>query len=342
MRWMGNGAEAVVGKTTKRFLELLAPYSLSPNAVSPGYGMSETCSGIAHSHSFGKAGNQDSVEVGAPIPGVNLRIVNDANQVISEGATGLLQVQGATVFKGYYGKPELNQEVFSNDGWFNTGDLGFLKDGRLTINGRQKDVIIINGVNYYNHEIEALVETIPGVTVSYTAACAVKDSRHQEQIAIFFHTIEQDSAKLRQLISKIRKTVFTQIGVSAKYILPVKQSAITKTAIGKIQRQQLSQRFQTGEFAPICDRISQLFKERKLDNQELPQNEIEQKLVQIWQQALNLEKVSIMDNFFELGGNSLLLMQILNEVATELTTQVSVTDLFQYPTIQALATYLNL
>lgn len=52
LRWMGNGAEAVVGKTTKRFLELLAPYGLASNAVSPGYGMSETCSGIVHSHQF--------------------------------------------------------------------------------------------------------------------------------------------------------------------------------------------------------------------------------------------------------------------------------------------------
>lgn len=341
MCWMGNGAEAVVGQTTKRFLELLAPYGLSANVVSPGYGMSETCSGIAHSHNFDKDSNQDIVEVGAPIPGVNLRIVDETNQLVSERETGLLQVQGSTLFLGYYGKPELNQEIFTDDGWFNTGDLGFLKDGHLTITGRQKDVIIINGVNFYNHEIETVIENIPGVTVSYTAACAVKDSRHQEQIAIFFHTIEQDSAKLRQLISKIRQTIFTQIGVSAKYILPVKQSAIPKTAIGKIQRQQLSQRFQAGEFDPICDRISQLFKDRQLDNQELPRNEIEQKLVQIWQQILNLEKVSIEDNFFELGGNSLLLMQILNEIATELTTQVSVTDLFQYPTIKALATYLN-
>ena len=341
MRWMGNGAEAVVGQTTKRFLELLAPYGLSADAVSPGYGMSETCSGIAHSHCFGKDDNDDFVEVGAPIPGVKLRIVDEMNQVISEGETGLLQVQGATLFKGYYGKPELNQEIFTDDGWFNTGDLGFLKDGRLTITGRQKDIIIINGVNYYNHEIEAVVATIPGVTVSYTAACSVKDSRNQEQIAVFFHTVEADSVKLLQLISKIRKTVFTQLGVNPRYILPVSQAAIPKTAIGKIQRQQLSQRFQTGEFDIICDRISQLFKNRKLDHQELPRDEIEQKLVQIWQQKLNIEIVSIKDNFFELGGNSLLLMQILNEIATKLATQVSVTDLFQYPTIKALATYLN-
>ncbi len=89
---MGNGAEAVVEQTTKRFLELLAPYGLSPDAISPGYGMSETCSGIAHSDRFGKTGKEDFVEVGVPIPGVNLRIVNEANQVISEGETGLLQV----------------------------------------------------------------------------------------------------------------------------------------------------------------------------------------------------------------------------------------------------------
>ncbi|MEO1006856.1 MAG: AMP-binding protein, partial [Cyanobacteria bacterium J06638_38] len=171
LRWLGNGAEAVVGQTTQRFLELLAPYGLAPTAVSPGYGMSETCSGIAHSHDFNLDRNDEFVEVGAPIPGIALRIVDEAHHVIAEGQIGLLQVKGETVTAGYYRQPELNQEIFTADGWFNTGDLGFLKQGKLTITGRQKDVIIVNGVNYYNHEIEAVVEEIAEISISYTAAC---------------------------------------------------------------------------------------------------------------------------------------------------------------------------
>ncbi len=351
MRWMGNGAEAVVGQTTKRFLELLAPYGLSPSAVSPGYGMSETCSGITHSHCFGKSTHSDGlVEVGAPIPGVSLRIVNPENEVIQEGETGLLQVKGFTVFQGYYGRSQLNQEVFTSDGWFNTGDLGFLRSGRLTITGRQKDVIIINGVNYYNHDIEAVVEKIPGVMVSYTAACGVCDAhsatgfahrKQQEQLAIFLCLTDKTEDKLRELIKIIRKAVFTEIGVNPSYILPVVPETMPKTAIGKIQRQQLIQRFQAGEFDSVVEYISQVLKNRDLGTQEVPGNAIEQSLVKIWQEILQLEIVSIKDNFFELGGNSLLLMQILSELDQEFESQVSLTNLFQYPTIKTLAAYIS-
>ena len=298
LRWMGNGAEAVVGKTTGRFLELLAPFGLSPQVVSPGYGMSETTSGIAHSHDFYRHLDRDFVSVGAPIPGVSLRVVDENNQLIPEGEVGLLQVKGETVTAGYYQQPELNQEIFTDDGWFNTGDLGFLQWGQLTITGRQKDVIIINGINYYNHEIEAVVEEIAGVTVSYTAACGVIDRQQQEQVAIFFHTGEKEDG-LRELINTIRRTVFIQIGVVPAYVIPVTQETIPKTAIGKIKRSQLCQRFNAGEFGQIIAEIDVLFAQRSLSQQELPSSAIEQWLVAVWQEVLGLRQVGVKDNFFE-------------------------------------------
>lgn len=104
LRWMGNGAEAVVGKTTESFLKLLAPFGLAPQVVSPGYGMTETTSGIVHWRAIDQSPLQDFylnlqrefVSVGAPIPGVSLRIVNEEHQVISEGMIGALQVKGET------------------------------------------------------------------------------------------------------------------------------------------------------------------------------------------------------------------------------------------------------
>ncbi|MEO1005228.1 MAG: beta-ketoacyl synthase N-terminal-like domain-containing protein, partial [Cyanobacteria bacterium J06638_38] len=340
LRWMGNGAEAVVGQTTQRFLELLEPYGLSPTVVSPGYGMSETCSGIAHSHDFYLHLDREFVSVGAPIPGVSLRIVNDDDNLLPEGEIGLLQVQGATVTTGYYRQPELDNEVFTVEGWFNTGDLGFLQNGQLTITGRQKDVIIINGINYFNHEIETVVEAIPGISISYTAACGVKDRYQQEQIAIFFHSTEQESESLYQLVKQIRKGVFEQLGVTPTYIIPVTKETIPKTAIGKIQRSQLSQRFAAGEFDTIISEIEKLIDQRDLSQQELPETVIEQNLVSIWRSVLNLKTVGVKDNFFELGGNSLLLMQVLSELTPSYHSLSAVT-LFQYPTIKTLANYLN-
>ncbi len=102
LRWMGNGAEAVVGKTAGRFIELLSPYGLSPTVVSPGYGMSETTSGIAHSNNFYDNRLRDFVSVGSPIPGVSLRIVDEENEVIPEGEIGLLQVKGRNCYSGIF------------------------------------------------------------------------------------------------------------------------------------------------------------------------------------------------------------------------------------------------
>ena len=335
VRWMGNGAEAVVGQTSQQFLQLLAPYGLSPAVLSPGYGMSESTSGICHSNDFYRNMNREFVEVGAPIPGVSIRIVNEDGNLVPEGVIGSLQVKGATVTAGYYQQPELNREVFTADGWFNTGDLGFLNAGRLTITGRQKDVIIVNGVNYYSHEIETVVEAIAGVTVSYTAACSVNSQ--QQQVAIFFHTSKQE--ELRELINQIRHSVFTSVGVAPAYIIPVAKETIPKTAIGKIQRSQLGQRFAAGEFEETLKQVEDLLNSRNLSKQDLPHNAIEQKLVAIWQEVLNQKTVGVNDSFFELGGNSLLLMQVLSKLTPEY--NLSATALFQYPTISALANYLN-
>ena len=344
VRWMGNGAEAVVGKTAQRFLQLLGKYGLSETAISPGYGMSETCAGIAHSCSFNLTTEGEFVEVGAPIPGVSLRIVNPKGDVVPEGTIGLLQVKGLTVTSGYYQQPQLNREIFTTDGWFNTGDLGLIKSGRLTITGRQKEVIIINGVNYYNHEIEAVVSELSGVSVSYTAAIGVKDKQGQEQLAIFFHTKlekeDRDDLCLREIIQTIRKSVFNSIGVAPTYIIPVAKEDIPKTAIGKIQRQQLSKRFNAGEFNSLVADLEALLNNRSLSLQELPSNAIEQTIVEVWRETLNRETVGIRDHFFELGGNSLLLMEVLGKLQQEFPNLSAVT-LFQYPTVAALAHYLN-
>ena len=334
VRWMGNGAESVVTGTVQRFLELLTPHQLASTAVSPGYGMSETCSGITHSLRFSQS---EFVEVGKPIPGVCLRIVNDG-RVVEEGTIGLLQVKGATVTSGYYRRPE-NSE-FTDDGWFNTGDLGFLQNGCLTITGRHKDVIVINSVNYYSHDIEAVVEALDGVEVSYTAACAVRGVEDTtDRLAIFFHPSSFDDHFLGRLLKQIRKSVASQIGVTPSYLLPVPQTAIPKTSIGKISRQQLVQRFQNGAFTIILERTKAL--RQNVGQGDRPKSELERQLAEIWQEVLGLEQVSLHDNFFELGGNSLLLMQVLYQLRDRLEQPLTAVELFQYPSIETLATHLS-
>ncbi|NES71470.1 MAG: AMP-binding protein, partial [Okeania sp. SIO2D1] len=168
MKFFLNGAEVIVAKTARGFLQLLTPHRLAPTTMRPSWGMAEISSGVTFSNNFSLSSTTDNdlfVEVGAPIPGVDLRIVDDQNQVVAEEEIGTLQVKGLTVTSGYYQNQEVNQQAFTEDGWFNTGDWGLLKDGRLTITGRQKDAIIICGNNYYSHDIETAVEEVEGVEV---------------------------------------------------------------------------------------------------------------------------------------------------------------------------------
>lgn len=259
MRFIINAGEPIVTKIARSFLKLLRRYGLPTNAIHPAFGMSETSSGITYSDSFSLETSSDDalfVELGLPIAGASLRIVDENEQIVTEGTIGRLQVKGASVTSGYYQNPQANQEVFTPDGWFNTGDLGFLNQGRLTITGRQKNVIIINGLNYYCHEIEAAVEEVKGVEISYTAACAVRQlGINTDKLAIFFNTSLSDDGNLVNLLKEIRTSVVNKVGINPDYLIPVDKEIIPKTAIGKIQRSQLSQRFNTGEYQSFIKRI---------------------------------------------------------------------------------------
>ena len=258
MRFILNGGEAIAPKTARRFLQLLAPHGLPAACMHPAWGMSETASGVTFAEPFqlGQTSDGDTfVSVGAPIPGVSIRIVDDQGALLPEGAVGSLQVAGAPVTCGYYQAANLNAEAFTTDGWFCTGDLGWIRDGRLTITGREKDVIIINGVNFYCHEIEASVETLAGVEASYTAACAVRDANSDtDRLAIFFSPSAAGADEL-ELLGAIRQHILQDCGVNPAYIIPVAPDDIPKTEIGKIQRAALKQRFEAGGYETALKRI---------------------------------------------------------------------------------------
>ncbi len=255
MRFILNAGEAIVSRTTRRFMRLLEPFGLNPECMKPAWGMSETSSAVAYSHEYRVDTTSDDdpfVEVGPPIPGTEFRIVDAEDRLVPEGTIGRLQVRGRTVLRGYFRNSELNEQVFTGDGWFKTGDLGVLRGGSLTITGREKDLIIINGVNFYSHELESVVEEVDGVEVSFTAASAVRDAGSEtDRVAIFFVPTSPDPEDLADVMERIRARLVQDAGVNPDVILPLPREEIPKTAIGKIQRSQLRQRFEAGEFREV-------------------------------------------------------------------------------------------
>ncbi|MEY2978945.1 MAG: non-ribosomal peptide synthetase/polyketide synthase hybrid enzyme, partial [Cyanobacteriota bacterium] len=280
-----TAGEAVSSSAVEEFIDRLAVYGFPRTALRSAFGMAEMGSGITYyqptiekpvlRHVVDKASLTGDVplrrvtpdhpncsiftDLGPVIPGISIRIVNGQNELLPEEMVGNLQVKGLPVSPGYYKNPTVNQEVFLADGWFQTGDLGFVSQDHLVITGRAKETIIINGANYYNHEIEAAVELVDQVEVSFTAACGVKaPGSATEKLAIFFNTAVEAEEDLAELLKTIRQTVVAKVGLNPDYLIPVAQGAVPKTAIGKIQRSQLSQRFEQGEFQDILKHMDLL------------------------------------------------------------------------------------
>jgi malonyl-CoA/methylmalonyl-CoA synthetase len=130
------------------------------------YGMSETVMLTSNPYLL-KDGFRRGGTVGYPLPGVGLRIVDDAGGKCPRKQIGHIQVRGPNVFKGYWQMPEKTKEEFAEDGWFKTGDVGKVDaQGYVTIVGRSKDLIISGGYNVYPAEVEGVLNELPGVAES--------------------------------------------------------------------------------------------------------------------------------------------------------------------------------
>ncbi|MFE0549047.1 amino acid adenylation domain-containing protein [Streptomyces pilosus] len=252
MRLVMNAGEVVVASAARRFLHTLRPFGLPQDVMHPGWGMSETCSVVTDAVLPGEPGADEGtfVSCGRPYPGFAMRIVDDTGAVRAEEDAGRLQVRGTSVTGGYHDNPAANAEAFTGDGWFDTGDLAFLRAGELYITGRAKDVIIVNGVNHYSHEIEACVEELPCVERSFTAAVAVRTdpSSPTDELALFFHLTAEAAADPAGPLREIAGKVTREIGVSPAFLIPVGRDTVPKTEIGKIQRTRLRNGFEAGDF----------------------------------------------------------------------------------------------
>ena len=251
-----NGGEAIVARQAHRFLEVLAPHGLRPTAMRPAWGMSETCSGVTFDHDFSARTAPDAAHtpVGRPVPGFAVRIVDAHQRVVREGEAGELEVRGPSVTRGYLHNDEANAASFTGDGWFRTGDLARVRDGSLTITGRQKDIIILHGANVSCHEIESAVEELAGVRRSFTAATAIRrPGASTDEIAVFFVPERDDDVD--PTIDRIRRRVAESFGSAPAAIVPLTEAEVAKTSIGKIERGKLRARLEAGAWDELLRAI---------------------------------------------------------------------------------------
>lgn len=198
------------------------------------YGMSET--GMITSNPLD--GDRIAGTVGYALPSVSLRIANEDGTPAKVTIPGGVEVKGPNIFKGYWRNPEKTAEEFTKDGFFKTGDIGMLgEDGRLTLMGRSKDLIIAGGYNIYPKEIEQLLDAIDGVAES-----AVIGTPHPDLGEGVVAILVAENSPLND------EVIDTAMNQLAKFKRPRKfywVDALSRNAMGKVQKQALRDQFKT-------------------------------------------------------------------------------------------------
>jgi malonyl-CoA/methylmalonyl-CoA synthetase len=198
------------------------------------YGMSETIMLTSNPYD----GNRVAGTVGLPLPGVSVRVVDDAGTPCATNEIGGIQVRGPNVFSGYWRMPEKTREEFTSEGWFKTGDVGrFDANGYVTIVGRSKDLIITGGYNVYPKEIESWLDDMPGVAESAVIGVPHRDFGE----AVTAVVVRKPGAMLdgAAIIAALKGAIASFKVPKAVHVV----DDLPRNAMGKVQKNELRKRY---------------------------------------------------------------------------------------------------
>jgi fatty-acyl-CoA synthase len=272
-----NGAEPVDPDAVERFIEAAVPHKMRPGAVFPAFGMAEVVIGgtfpapmagmrsdavnrrVLETERYAAPVDDpsDSADassnvrrlalLGKPVPGLEIRVVDpETGSPRAEREVGELEIRGTSVTPGYYGRPDLADELF-HDGYLRTGDLAYMVNSELVVCGRIKDVIIVGGRNVFPEDVERAVATIDGVRAGNVIAFGVP-GRGKEGVVVVAETRSDDTATTRRTVAeRVRQTV----GLPPKDIVLVEPGTLPKTSSGKLQRGLCRQRYLGEELVSV-------------------------------------------------------------------------------------------
>jgi fatty-acyl-CoA synthase len=255
-----NGAEPVDPDAVKAFTDGGARFGLRPESVLCAYGMAETALGVAFApvetglavdeidadaletqHRAVAAGGgavRRFPKLGPPLPGIEVRVVGEQGEVLDAGGVGMLQLRGSSVTPGYLtvDGPKATQDA---DGWFDTGDEGYVTGGQVVVCGRRKDVIIMGGRNIYPTDIERAAAEADGVRAGNVVAVrlAAGEGRRRESFAVAVESRKAGDAEAEQLIRKdVTSRVVSAVGVRPAEVAVLPPGSLPKTPSGKLRR----------------------------------------------------------------------------------------------------------
>lgn len=258
-RAAGVGAEMIRLDTLKSFSAKFSAAGFNEDAFLPCYGLAESTLAVSFPdinqgvkslrvdaktliekkiavrvQADGRKFNE-FVNCGRPLPGHEIRVVDDADQEVPHLMVGSILVKGGSVMNGYFNNTEETARAIRSDGWLDTGDIGFLFEGDLYITGRRTDVIIVNGRNIRAQDVEELAEQQPEVRTREASAFGINNEDGSTSVVLVVECRLASAVDRQALINRLQQMVYMAFGVSCLVEL-VSPHTLPRTSSGKLSR----------------------------------------------------------------------------------------------------------
>ena len=280
LRAVVNCSEPVTAEVMHAFQERFAPEGLSPDALHTCYAMAENVFAVSSSHascpprerrivrsvwhaehrsvvSLDNAPNTIThVSNGRCVPDCELRIVDDEQQILPSGIAGMVQIRSPFLFSGYFGRDDLNPTIFDADGFYDTGDLGYLdEDGHVYITGRKKDLIIVGGRNIYPQDVEQLAGEVPGVYPGRAVCFGVSIRDLGTEGLVILVESNEPVEGWEEIARQVRVIVPNRLDLDVFDVRVQSHGTLRKSTSGKLARQGNREWYLTGRFGALPDAV---------------------------------------------------------------------------------------
>jgi fatty-acyl-CoA synthase len=274
-RHAGIGGDMIRADVLERFAEAFAPAGFDARAFIPSYGMAEVCLAISFCPG-GRGLRTDAIDrsvlaeqqraepappdagrhrtrrfvvCGRVLPGHRLEVRGPDGGLLGEREVGRIFVQGPSVTSGYFAEPAATREVLSDDGWLDTGDLGYALDGEIVVTGRAKDLIIVNGRNIWPQDIEWAIEQRQVARSGDAAAFSVDTVDGERVVVAVLARVSGEEAR-QALIRDVAGTVREAVAVDCDVVLVPPALGLPTTSSGKLARARARANYLAGAYTP--------------------------------------------------------------------------------------------